>query len=180
MKAEVEIRVIEKAQEADIRIPNEPFSLFGRMIPSYEDEKWSYRCELWEKISEMTFPDENYDYDELAKNHIMVGAYLNGTCIGLAIWRREWFHYLYLYDLKVNKEYRRLHIAQKLITFGKKLAKENGYRGIWTQGQDNNLGACLFYINSGFRIGGINTDVYKGTKQEGKIDIYFFAEAEEE
>ena len=56
----------------------------------------------------------------------------------------------------------------------KKIAAEKGYRGIYTQGQDNNLGACLFYTKYGFRIGGLDTEVYKGTSQDGKADIIFY------
>ena len=41
-------------------------------------------------------------------------------------------------------------------------------------GQDNNLAACQFYIKSGFRIGGVDTEVYNGTSQEGKADIIFY------
>ena len=47
-------------------------------------------------------------------------------------------------------------------------------RGLYTQGQDNNLGACRFYLKAGFRIGGLDTEVYKGTNQEGKADILFY------
>ena len=43
---------------------------------------------------------------------------------------------------------------------------------------DNNLSACLFYIKTGFKIGGLDTNVYKGTKQEGKADIFFTGIAE--
>lgn len=73
------------------------------MIPSYVDSKWSYTTEKFDTVTEMCFPDENYNYD-------------------------------------------------------------------------NNLGACLFYIKRGFVIGGLNTNVYKGTKQEGKADIYFYCD----
>lgn len=45
-------------------------------------------------------------------------------------------------------------------------------------GQDNNLAACLCYIHNGFRIGGVDTDVYIGTGQEGKLDIYFYKDAD--
>lgn len=48
-------------------------------------------------------------------------------------------------------------------------AKQSGFRGVWTIGQDNNLAACLFYINNGFRIGGLDTEVYNGTKLEGML-----------
>lgn len=42
----VEIRIVDEAHRRDINIPNEPFALFGRMIPSYVDEKWRYRTVL--------------------------------------------------------------------------------------------------------------------------------------
>ena len=42
--------------------------------------------------------------------------------------------------------------------------------------QDNNLSACLFYLKNGFRIGGLDTEVYGGTNQEGKADILFYTE----
>ena len=61
-----------------------------------------------------------------------------------------------------------------LIEKSKQAAAEQGYLGIYTQGQDNNLGACLFYLNNGFVIGGLDTHVYNGTSQEGKSDILFY------
>ena len=176
----ITLRIIDKANKNEINIKNEPFKLFGRMIPSYTDEKWSYKTELLPEaeITETCFPDENYDYDELAKNHIFVGAYDDDKCIGLAILRHEWHKFMYLYDLKVNADYRKMHIGSMLIEKAKGIALENGYRGLYTQGQDNNLGACLFYIKSGFVIGGLDTKIYTGTLQEGKSDILFYLDIE--
>ena len=122
----------------------------------------------------MCFPDENYDYDKMTNNSIFVGAYEGEKCIGLAILQQAWFKYMYLYDLKVSKQYRGKNIGKKLIEKLKEIALEQGYNGIYTIGQDNNLGACLFYIKNGFVIGGLDTNVYKGTKQEGKTDILFY------
>ena len=61
-----------------------------------------------------------------------------------------------------------------LIEKSKETALEQGYRGIYTQGQDNNLGACLFYMKNGFVIGGLDTHVYTGTSGDGKSDILFY------
>ena len=176
--SEVEIRVVDWEHREDLNIPNEPFDLFGRMLPSYENGKWSYTTEEFETVSEMCFPDENYNYEELSKNHIILGAYAKETCVGLAILCHAWFRYMYLYDLKVNRTFRGKGVAAKLMAAARRVSAENGYRGIYTQGQDNNLGACLFYIRDGFRIGGLNTEVYLGTAQEGKYDIYFYTENE--
>lgn len=81
---------------------------------------------------------------------------------------------MYLCDLKVNSACRRKGIAKALIEKACEIAKAQGYNGIWTICQDNNPGACLFYLNSGFRVGGLDTNVYKGTKQEGKSDILLY------
>ena len=170
----IEIKLIDESCKNDIKLPNEPFSLFGKIIPRYDGERWDYTVSENDTISEMCFPDENYDFDEMSDNSLFIGAYDGEKCIGLAIIQKAFFKYMYLTDLKVNKEYRGHGVAKKLIEEARKIAAENGYRGIYTIGQDNNLGACLFYLKSGFRIGGIDTDVYKGTKQEGKTDIIFY------
>lgn len=53
----------------------------------------------------MCFPDESYDYDAMCKNSIFIGAYDGDICIGLAIMQHAFFEYMY--DLKVNAEYRK-------------------------------------------------------------------------
>lgn len=170
----IKIRLIGEEDKADINIKNELFPFYGKMIPHY-DGTWSHSVEIFPegKISYMSFPDENYDYEELAKDSIFVGAYDGDKCIGLAIYKHSCNKYLYLYDLKVSSEYRKMGAGESLTEEGKKLAKANGYDGIYTQGQDNNLAACLFYIKTGFVIGGLDTMCYSGTKQEGKSDIIF-------
>ena len=170
----IEIREIGAERRADINIPNEPFARFGRREPSYLDGKWSYREVLEEDVSEMCFPDENYDYDAMKGDHVFLGAYDGEKCIGLAILRDGWLKYMYLYDFKVCTAYRGRGVAQALIEKSKEVCKARGYNGLYTQGQDNNLGACKFYLKAGFHIGGLDTNVYKGTSQEGKSDILFY------
>ena len=175
----ITIKQINESTKDDIKIPNEPFSLWGKMIPNYDGEKWDYTIKKYENqdITEMVFPDENYDYDERKADTFFVGAYNEqGQCIGLAIFKQDWLKYLYLEDLKVYKAYKGLGIGKDLIDEGKKIASENGYSGIYTIGQDNNLSACLFYIKYGFSIGGLDTRVYTGTSQAGKSNIFFYAE----
>ena len=110
----------------------------------------------------------------MAKNSVFIGAYDNNRCVGLAIMQQGFCKYMYLYDLKVNRDCRGMGIGQKLMERAKEVAVQAGYRGVYTIGQDNNLAACLFYLKNGFRIGGLDTEVYNGTKQEGKADIIFY------
>lgn len=170
----IEIRMIDAEHQRDIHIPNEAFLLFGRMIPSYTDGRWGYSVEKSDTETEMRFPDENYSYNDMKEDCVFLGAYDDENCIGLAIIQEGVFRYMYLYDLKVNRAYRKRGVGKKLIEAAKEVARQKGYAGVYTVGQDDNLGACLFYLKNGFRIGGLDTEVYKGTKQEGKSDILFY------
>lgn len=172
----IEIRILDETHRQDINIPNEPFALYGRMIPSYVNEIWRYKIVRYkqENISEMCFPDENYDFDSMKPHSVFIGAYDGDKCIALAILQDSRTKYMYLYDIKVCKAYRKQGIASTLLGKAKEICTERGYRGLYTQGQDNNLSACLLYVRSGFYIGGLDTNIYKGTAQEGKADIIFY------
>lgn len=172
-------RIIDEHHKGDINLKNHPFKLFGLMLPSYNNGRWDYTELLFpaENVTEMRFPDEDYDYDEMSQNHVFVGAYDGGRCVGVAILQQAFFKYMYLYDLKVDPDYRGKGVGSMLIEASKEVAVQQGYRGLYTQGQDNNLGACRFYLKTGFEIGGLDTRVYGGTSQEHKKDILFYCDA---
>ncbi|MCH4057013.1 MAG: GNAT family N-acetyltransferase [Lactobacillaceae bacterium] len=162
---------------ADINLPNEPFRIFGQMLPTFDGQQWAYTTRRLpeSQVHEMIFPDEHYDFAAMAPDYFFVGAYDNAdNCIGLAIYHREMFKYLYLDDLKVNRDFRGQGVGQQLLNAGKRIAKAHQYRGIYTIGQDNNLAACLFYLHCHFEIGGFNTHEYFGTSQADKSNIYFY------
>lgn len=172
----LEIKIIDEAHKRDINIPNEPFPLFGRMLPTFINGQWRYETVRFkdEEVSEMRFPDENYDYDAMRENSVFIGAYDGERCVGLAVLQEAMLKYMYLYDLKVAGACRRGGAGSALIEKAKEVCRERGYIGLYTLGQDNNLAACSFYIKSGFYIGGFDSNVYKGTSQEGKSDIIFY------
>ena len=101
-------KIIDRENKEDINIRNHPFKLFGLLQPSYTGGKWDYSVIRFpkENVTEMCFPDENYDFDEMSANSIFVGAYDGDKCIGVAILQQAFFKYMYLYDLKVDPEYR--------------------------------------------------------------------------
>ena len=168
----VEICRIDYAHRQDARIKNEPFALWGRLIPELHDGVWTYRTERFSEETEMCFPDEPYDVEK--DDGIYYGAYADGVCIGLAVLRRHMFRYLYLDDLKVNRDHRRCGVGGKLIKACMEEARTLGMVGIYAVGQDNNLSACLFYLRNDFSIGGFDNRAYRGTVQEDKADIFFY------
>ena len=160
----------------DILLPNEAFDLFGQMHVNRVDDEWTYETELFEQVDAMVFPEEKYNISHIQEKGFAIGAYSEDKCVGLAIFEYNWSKYLFLYDLKVNRSFRKKGVATELIKAGQKYGKEYGYKGIYTIGQDNNLGACKFYLKQGFKIGGLNTHSYRHTSQAGKYDIYFYLE----
>ena len=171
-------RIITEAHKDDINLKNYPFKLFGLLLPSYNNGRWDHTELLFpkENVTEMCFPDEDYDYDEMSKNSVFVGAYDGGNCVGLAVLQQAFMRYMYLYDFKVDLDYRGQGVGKLLIEAAKQEAARQGYKGLYTQGQDNNLGACRFYLKAGFEIGGLDTCVYGGTSQEHKKDILFYCD----
>ena len=61
------IKKIDAVRFSDINIPNEPFSIIGKLYPEYNGT-WNYHVSLYpnEQRYEMTFPNEHYDYTLLS------------------------------------------------------------------------------------------------------------------
>ena len=70
---------------------------------------------------------------------MFLGAYDGEKCVGLAILQEAFFKYMYLYDLKVSGACRGQGVGRALMEKAGEVCKERGYRGLCTQGQDNNL-----------------------------------------
>lgn len=165
------IRIKKTTNLQDINLKNEPFKIWGKMVPSLRNGKWDYQIEKFKESYIDRFPDENYEYDP---QNIYIAAYDNDILIGLAILCQDMFKYLYLDDLKIASRYRGQGIGSRLISACLKEAKRLNMQGIFTIAQDNNLSACLFYLKNHFEIGGFNNYNYRGTSQENKADIYFY------
>lgn len=170
----IEIRQLTAQDAPALQLPNEPFALHGRMIVTRGAAAWHAQFEETDSAATQTFPDEHYQFAEIAKNGFALGAFDQNKPVGLATYQEAFFKYLYLDDLKVNAAYRHQGIARRLIQEAAPAAKQRGYAGIYTVGQDNNIDACRFYLAAGFQIGGLNTRGYDHTQQEGKQDIYFY------
>ena len=168
----IEIKRLGAADVRDANLPNEPFPLWGRMIPALENGVWSWRTEAFAERTEMCFPD--FPYDPADENAAFLGAYENGVCVGLAVLRRAMFRYLYLEDLKVCRAQRGKGVGARLIEACMDFAAGKGMQGVYVVAQDNNLDACLFYLRRGFAIGGFDNRAYRGTAQAHKADIYFY------
>ncbi len=172
----MEIIPITQENETALFIKNEAFELFGEMIVERNEKNWTYHIKNFpvDQRKYQTFPDDHYQYSEINQTGFAFGAFEGGKCVGLAIFRAQWNHYLYLDDLKVNRKFRKTGVAKQLLKTAAHTAKTAGYRGFFTIGQNNNVAACQFYLNYGFEIGGLDTKIYQHTQQKGKQNIHFY------
>ena len=84
--------------QIDINLPNEPFKIWGQMIPSLENVKWDYTIKRFEQTSTQCFPNENYDYDVLNDNEYVTFKYFrniqNDNSAFFDKYRKNWLHIL--------------------------------------------------------------------------------------
>lgn len=170
----MEIRPITQENAGDLWLKNEPFAMPGVFIPELHDGVWSYRTRKFETVQTMCFPDEIYDFDRVCQRGCALAAYDGGTCVGLIVLEDRFWKYMHVYDLKVAAAARGRGVGKALIRGALEEACRRDYRGLYLEAQDNNLNACLFYLKTGFVIGGFDNHLYTGTKQEGKADILFY------
>ena len=54
----IEVHRIDASCRDDLRLPNDPFLMPGRMIVSLQDGVWGYREKLFPEPKSMVFPEE--------------------------------------------------------------------------------------------------------------------------
>ena len=170
----MEIKRITEENAADLLLHNDPFEMPGRLVPELKDGQWSCHIEPFDEVQTMVFPEEAYEYEAVSREGTAFGAYEEGRCVGLIVLKDAFFKYMYVYDLKVCAGARRTGVGRALIEAARQEALSRGFIGLYLQAQDNNLGACLFYLRNGFEIGGFDNHVYNGTSQAGKADILLY------
>ncbi|OBZ16558.1 GNAT family N-acetyltransferase [Bacillus sp. FJAT-26390] len=136
-------------------------------IPRYEK---SYSSDPNEETT-----DSDYSAYIANPNQIVYLAYLENKAVGQIILKKNWNHYAYIEDIKVDKQSRRSGAGRLLIEQAKQWAKSAGLPGIMLETQNNNVRACKFYESCGFVIGGFDSFLYKGLDESSnEIAIFWY------
>lgn len=134
-------------------------------VPSYEK---SYLQDQY---------DDELAYTEYINNpeQVIYIAILQDQIIGVMVLKKNWNHYAYIEDIKVDKKYRSLGVGRRLIEQATQWAKESNMPGIMLETQNNNVAACRFYEKCGFVIGGLDFLVYRGIHEESdEVAMYWY------
>ncbi|MGO4529557.1 GNAT family N-acetyltransferase [Paenibacillus sp. 2TAF8] len=143
----------------DIHTTNDYFTLFGKIIPSLQSGQWTYEEVLFDEPREIRFPDEQLDWNEYInqEDKMLFLAYINQVCIGQIRIVKDWNRFCYIENIATKKEYRGSGVGKLLLNKAEAWAKQKNLIGMSLEAQDDNLGACRFYVKQGFTLGGADT-----------------------
>lgn len=174
---------LDQTHLADINKSNEPFQVIGRLIPFYEDGKWTWTEELLSVPKEKHYSDDHEDWTLYIDNpdQCIFLDYENGQCAGQIILRRDWNLYAFIEDISVAAKFRGQGIGTALINQAMAWAKEKGLKGLALETQDNNLLACRFYQKCGMKIGAVNTMLYRNFSKPwcDEIAVFWYMQFDE-
>lgn len=110
-----------------------------------------------------------------SKTHKVFLAYVDDMLAGQIILRAQWNGYCFIDDIRTDKKFRGMKIGTTLINRAVEFAKSIDLKGLSLETQDTNPNACLFYESLGFKIGGIDTMIYRNF-EESKNDtaVYWY------
>ncbi|WP_127539639.1 GNAT family N-acetyltransferase [Paenibacillus illinoisensis] len=143
----------------DINKTNDSFNIYGRVVPSFQSGRWSYTEELYDEMRETRFPDDQLDWSHYInrEDKALFLAYMNNTCIGQIRIIKDWNRFCYIENIATKKDYRGSGVGKLLLHKAEAWAKQRKLIGMSLEAQDDNLGACRFYVKQGFILGGVDT-----------------------
>lgn len=143
----------------DIHKTNDSFNIYGRVVPSLQSGRWSYTEELYDETRETRFPDDQLDWSHYInrEDQALFLAYMNNTCIGQIRIITDWNRFCYIENIATKKDYRGSGVGKLLLHKAEEWAKQRKLIGMSLEAQDDNLGACRFYVKQGFILGGADT-----------------------
>ncbi len=143
----------------DINKTNDPFRIYGRVVPRLQSGKWSYEEVLFDEETETRFPDDHLEWDQYIdrEDKKVFLAYLNDSCIGQIRVVKEWNRFCYIENIATKREYRGSGVGKALLHQAEEWARERSLIGMSLEAQDDNLDACRFYVKQGFKLGGVDT-----------------------
>ncbi|MCA0151098.1 GNAT family N-acetyltransferase [Rossellomorea vietnamensis] len=143
----------------DINKTNDSFKVFGKLVPSFQSGKWSFEEKLFDETKDIRFPDDKLDWSQYisSEDKALFLAYKNNECIGQIRVVKDWNRFCYIENIATKKEYRGSGVGKLLLNKAEDWAKQRGLIGMSLEAQDDNLGACRFYLKQGFILGGVDT-----------------------
>ena len=147
----------------NLHCANQPFDVIGRLDIRFNNGEWETSEVLLENTYCKQYPNYNganaSDYINLNDKQVYF-AFNGSECVGQILLSKSWNGYAHIEDISVSKAFRCKGVGTLLLSKACEWAKENGLSALSLECQDNNLYASRFLIKNGFKIGGVNAELY--------------------
>lgn len=170
------VRPLSAEQIADLCRTEQPFTVFGRLVPVFDGRSWSFTETLLAKTYEYKYPAEKIDLTEFIGNpkKTVLVIYAGNECHGHIRLRRNWNGFCFIENIAVAARYRGQGIGGQLLAAAETWAKERGLKGFMLETQDFNLNACRLYHRRGFVIGAVDNLLYHNTPNKEDLAIFWY------
>lgn len=154
---------------------HDSFEVFGRIVPKYENDQWTYTEELFSKSYVKQYDDEEIDSSYVEdQNKAVFLFYKEEECIGRIRLRKYWNGFAYIDYIGVIPKYRQLGAGTALLSAAAEWAKQNNFIGLMLESQDVNVSACRFYAKNHFVIGGVDNMLYANFQTAKEKAIFWY------
>ncbi|MGG2072570.1 GNAT family N-acetyltransferase [Lysinibacillus irui] len=159
----------------DFNKSNEGFMVSGRIIPTLENNVWSYTEGIFTQPYVKKYEDDEIDISYIEDDRKAVFFYyVDNNCVGQIKLCSNWNGYGLIEDIAVKSAYRKNGVGTALINQAMKWAKENNLCGLMLETQDINVSACYFYAKNNFVIGAVDTMLYSNFPSANELAIFWY------
>lgn len=171
------VKIVEMTIEniGDYDDKNQTFQVIGKLIPTYQNECWSFQEEIYEKSFETKYQEE-YGLEAYigSPDCIAFLYYLEDICLGQITLSTSVTQYASIDRLIISKSHRGNGIGTALLKRAKVWALEKEMKGFTLETQDVNLLACRFYSKNGFTIGSVDNLLYANSKYANEKAVFWY------
>lgn len=155
---------------------NEPFEVFGRLIPKFDGRVWTYEEELFSEPYIKTYPpDESTAEEYINSSEMETFLFFDGDiCAGQICVRENWNKFTFIEDISVKEKYRRKGIGTALLNRASLWSAEHNLNGLMLETQDINLAACRFYQKYGMRLGAADNMLYYNFSTHSETALFWY------
>lgn len=159
----------------DYSSSNEHFIVFGRIVPRYENDAWSYTEENFSEQYIKQYDDDEIDMSYVGdENKAVFLCYEKDNCIGRIKLRANWNGFALIEDIAVAKEWRHKGVGTELLKAAFEWAKKKELIGAMLETQDVNVAACRFYAKNRFVIGAVDNRLYSKFSTANEKAIFWY------
>ncbi len=176
MCKDIIIKELDAGSVKDLHQIDEEFVIDSRLVLKLENKLITFTIVSIPPYTKH-YPPDDFNYSTYVNNPDKTAflAYSDGRIAGQLILSRHWNAFAWIEGIGVDKDFRRLGIGKALIERGAEWAKKHGMPGIMLETQDNNVGACRFYVSCGFVLKGLDTGAYYVSEQcRDEIALFWY------